>query len=421
MAVDFSLLPTEEPEMTTRPSRVVWAIAFLAMALGGALAVLLLWPKHLPTHTWRFWLTLALFPVGLPTWIVLRRYGHHEGRRLDVLMRNEAIRRYNAHVFAVAARPLAVLGAAHRISSDRNENALAGIQAGTVRIATQEPIANEGDPVRARWLDVPGVQPVPGGKERDEVRHCEVTRWLYSELLDELSVQIRALPLQTGLGICLWVSGGLRRQDYVALWRKAWQERRFRAMEIVEETEPTSLRVLDDWLDEIAGQGERHARLIVAIQLHPVLSATPPSGAAEAGVAILLMPDEPASRLAVMRQANLHRPVHGPFEQSNDVLSHALKWGDITAAGIKGVWRTGLDAAKAGALHSEAMKMGLGAQPVDLDQTAGHAGTAAAWLAIACSAGTLSGGAPNQLVFVGEPDGVDVAVIRRQSLETGPV
>jgi hypothetical protein len=40
------------------------------------------------------------------------------------VMHNEAIRQYNEHVFAVAARPLAVLGAAHRISSDRSSSAV---------------------------------------------------------------------------------------------------------------------------------------------------------------------------------------------------------------------------------------------------------------------------------------------------------
>ncbi|WER48141.1 hypothetical protein CupriaWKF_25390 [Cupriavidus sp. WKF15] len=421
MAVDFSLLPAEEQEIAERPSRVAWAIAFLVMVLGGVLAVLLSWPKHLPTHTWKFWATLIVFPVGVPVWIVLRRYGHHEGRKLDVLMRNEAIRKYNEHVFAVAARPLAVLGVAHRISSDRNVNALASIQAGTVRIGTQEPIANEGDPVRARWLEVPGVELVPGGKEKDDDRQRKAMQWLYSELLDDLAERIRALPLQTGFGVSLWISGGLHRQDHAALWEKAWQERQFRAMDLIEEAEPAGLHVVDGWLDEIAGQGKRDARLIVAIQLHPVLSDTPPPDTAEAGVAVLLMPDEAASRLAVEREASLHRPVRGPVDQSNGALLHALKWGDTKASDITKGWQTGFDAAMAGVLHRAAMQIGLETQPIDLDQTVGHAGVAASWLAVACAAGSLSGDAPSQIILVGGPDGVDAAVIRRQSHETRPV
>lgn len=413
MAVEFSLLPTEEPETAERPSRLVWAIAFIVMVLGGVLAILLLWPKHFPTHTWRFWATVTLFPIGVPVWLVLRRYGHHEGRKLDVVMHNEAIRKYNEHVFAVATRPLAVLGAAHRISSDRSVNAVSSIRAGTVRLGSQKPIANEGDPVRARWLEVPGVHLVPGGKEKDDDRHRTVTQWLYSELLGELAAQIGAMPLEINLAVHLWVCGGLRRLEYVGLWRKAWEDHEFQAMEIVEESEPAGLYAIDSWLDDIAGQAEREARLIVAIQLHPVLNDTPPSGATEVGVAILLMPDEAARRLAVVRVANLHRPVRGSLVQSSATLSHALKWGDTTASDIKGAWQTGVDAAKAGILRSAAMQMGLESQPVDLDRTVGHAGSAASWLATACAAGSLSDDAQSQIIFVGGPDSVDAAVIRR--------
>lgn len=413
MAVDFSRLPTEEPEITDPPSRLAWVIAFLVMVLGGIFAVLLLWPKELPTHTWRFWATVTLFPIGVPVWIVLRRYGHHEGRKLDAVMHNEAIRQYNEHIFAVAARPLAVLGAAHRISSDRNVNAVSGIQAGTVKLGSQRPIADEGDPVRARWMEVPGVHLVPGGIEKDEERHRAVTQWLYSELLGELAEQIRAVPSQINLSVRLWVCSGLPRQDCVALWRKAWQDHRLRAMEIVDEPELAGLYIVDGWLDEIAAQDERGARLIVVIQLHPVLSDTPPPGTAEAGVAVLLMPDEAASRLALLREANLHRPVRGSLVQSNDTLAHALKWGDTRASDIKGAWQTGVDAVKAGMLRSAAMPMGLETQPVDLDQTVGYAGAAAPWLATACAAGSLSDDLQNQLILVGDSDCVDAAVIRR--------
>lgn len=412
MAVDFSLLPKEEPEPGDPPSRLVWMIVFLVMVLAGALALLLLWPKNLPTHTWKFWVSLILFPVGIPAWIVLRRYGHYEGRRLDVLMRNEAIRKYNERVFSLAARPLALVGAAYRFSSDRKENAIDSIQSGGVRLSTQEPIASDGDPVKARWLTVPGARLERGGKEADDHRLGKVTRWLYAELLDDIANRILLLPSRIDLVVSLWVSGGLPRQQYVLLWQECWRERQLRQMRLLEESEPAGLETLDSWLDQVANCDGREARLIVAIQLYPVISEAPPVGAAEAGVALLLMPGVQASRHAVVPEANLYRPVRVPFDQSKEILPHAMKWADIRAAEIPGGWQTGLGAEQAGVLREAAVRLGLTAGPTDLDQTVGHAGAAAPWLAIACAANSLSASVQSQIVFAGQSDGVDAAVVR---------
>ncbi|WP_354686735.1 hypothetical protein [Cupriavidus necator] len=421
MAVDFSLLPNEEPDPGSPPSRLFWAIAFLVMVLGGALAVLLLWPKHLPTHTWRFWASLGLLPVGIPAWIVLRRFAHYEGRRLDVLMRNEAIRKYNERVFAVAARPLALLGAAYRFSSDQDENAIVSIQSGMVTLRTQEPISSDGDPTKARWLVVPGIQLVSGDKEADEHRHGKLTRWLYRELLDSLADRIRSLPPRGDLGVLLWVSGGLPRHQCVASLQECWQELQFPPMRLMEDAAPPGLDALDRWLDQVAGKGARGARLIVAIQLHRILSDTPPVGTAEAGVALLLMPGEQANQLGVDAEVNLHRPVHGPVDLANGALSHALRWGDVTAAEVPGGWQTGLGALQTGVLRQAAARLGLNIQATDLDQTVGHAGSTAPWLAIACAAGALSDNVQSQIVFAGQPQGVDVAVVRRVSRKGKPV
>ncbi|WP_454738535.1 hypothetical protein [Cupriavidus necator] len=310
---------------------------------------------------------------------------------------------------------MALLGAAYRFSSDRDENAIGSIQSGTARLSTQEPIASDGDPTKARWLIVPDVQLAPGDMEADADRHGKVVRWLYRELLDSVADRIRSLPPRLGLGICLWVSGGLPRHECVASWQECWQERQFRPMCIMEEAEPTGLETLDDWLDQVADSGGRDARLIVSIQLHRVLSDTPPVGAAEAGVALLLMPGEQAKQRGVVAEVNLHRPVHGPFEQANGALSHALRWGDVTAAEVPGGWQTGLSATQASVLREVAVRLGLSVQPTDLDQTVGHAGPTAPWLAIACAAAALSADVQSQIVFAGQPHGVDVAVVRRQA------
>ncbi|MGE8454873.1 MAG: hypothetical protein ACN6OP_30550, partial [Pseudomonadales bacterium] len=91
MAVDFSLLPPEEAVSERPPSRLAWTVAFFLMVLVGVFAVLFFWPKDMPTHTWKFWASLVLFPVGIPVWIVLRRYSVYEGRKLDTALHNEAV------------------------------------------------------------------------------------------------------------------------------------------------------------------------------------------------------------------------------------------------------------------------------------------------------------------------------------------
>ncbi|MBP0639248.1 hypothetical protein [Cupriavidus sp. AcVe19-6a] len=412
MAVDFSLLPKEEPEPDDPPSRPVWMAFFVVTALGVALAIVLLWPRQLSTHTWKFWASLILFPVGIPAWIVLRRYSICEGRRLDVLMRNEAIRKYNERVHAIAARPLAIVGTAFRFSSDRKENNATAVQTGAVRLATQEPIASDGNPIKARWLTVPGVKLRPGGKEADDARHRQLTRWLYEQLLDDLANRIRLIPSRINLGVCLWVSGRLTRHEYMALWQECWRERHQRKMRILEQTEPAGLATLDNWLDRVASGSMLEAKLIVAIHLYPLLSDTPPVGAAEAGVALLLMPGELARQHAVVHEATVSRPVRGPLDQSNGALPHALAWGAVTAAEIAASWQTGLGPVQTGVLCEAAVRLGLNTQSTDLDQTVGHAATAAPWLAIACAAEAPSASMQSQIVFAGLPDGADVAVVR---------
>jgi hypothetical protein len=420
MAVDFSLLPPEEPLPDDPPSRLVWPIVFVVMTLAGVLAVLLLWPKNLPTNTWKFWTSLILFPVGVPALIVLCRFSCHEGRKLDVELRNEATRKYNGHVFDLARFPFALVGAAYRFSGDQAKQSIESIRNGAVTLTTQEPVAREGEATKARWLVVPKVELKPGTKEDDRNRHRKVTEWLFAEMLDELAPQIHVLPTRLGLRVHLISSNELTHLENVELWQACWRERQFRPADVAvagAEFETLDLMTLDHWLDQVNEGRCREVKLIVATQLHPLLSGTPPAGTAEAGASVLLVPHMLASRHEMQRMANLHRPVRGPFDVSNGALSHTLKWANVTAAEIPGGWQTGLDATQAGALREPAVKLGLTAPATDLDQTVGHTGVAAPWLAVACAAASLSGDAASEIVFAGNEDTVDCAVLRRGSGE----
>jgi len=418
--VDFSLLPPEDSVPEPAPSRRVWGIVFVVMVLVGMIAVLLLWPDGAETRPWKFWTSMILFPVGVSMWIVLRRYSVHEGRKLDADLYNEAARRYRERVFEVASIPLAVMGAAYRFTADKEANAVGGIRSGTVKLMTQEPIARNAEPVRARWLAVPGMKSEPGKKEEDLVRQQQVTQWLFAELLDALVPRIQRLPDRSDLVVHLGISNALTARENEALWWECWYGRELRRATVVSPADGwADLMALDAWMDQEAVQQGRQARLYVFVQLHALLSRTPPAGASEAGVALLLVPDAFASRHQLPRVANLHRPVRGSVDQSNTALANALKWGGVGASEIAGGWQTGLDAKQAGALREAAVRLGLNTPATDLDQTVGHAGMAACWLAIACAAASLSPAVRSQVVLAGiagKAESVDCAVLRN----TGP-
>jgi len=413
MAVDFSLLPTKETSQISAPSRFAWTVTFFLMVLAGVFITLFLWPKGTPTQTPTFWTCLTLFPVGIPAWIVLRRYSVYEGRKLDAALSDEAVQDFNDRVCAAASIPLALVGAAHRFSSDSKKNDAAQIKQGALTLEIQDPIADDGDPVKARWLVIPGMSSTSGRTEDDRKRHLLLTAWLYGELLDDLLPRIHAMAAQVPLTICLSTSNGLTREENENLWLDCWRERSLEPAELAPATQtPADLMQLDSWLDEVLANTSLFATLFVAVQLQPLLDATPPADTAEAGAAVLLLPDALALRHRVPRIASLHRPVQGPLDQPEDALSHALRWAGVEPASITGGWQTGLNAEQAGALREPAKKLGLSAHGTDLDQTVGYAGAAAPWLALACAASWLSHDRTAQLLLVGHEKQVHGAVLK---------
>lgn len=414
MAVDFSQLPSEASEHLDPPSRLVWVVAFLLMVLMGTFAVLFFWPKDMPTQTWKFWVTLVLFPVGIPTWIVLRRYSVYAGRQLDADLHNEAVQAFNQRVFEAASVPLALIAAAYRFTAKPDANNAASILQGLVALESQPSIAERGDVLKARWLTIPGMPLAPGRREDDLRRQQQVTTWLFDQLLDDLAAGIRALPARVPLVIQLAIANELTHEENQHLWLSGWRARSLRHADIAPPEEGAAdFMWLDRWMDDVIQGTNRHATLFVAVQLHPLLVNSPPAGAAEAGVALLWLPDALARPGAMRRVADLHRPVRAAIKQPDDALAHALQWGHVSAQSISQGWLTCLDATQASALRTPAHALGLDPHLTDLDQTVGNAGAAAPWLALACAASTLTAEVAEQIVLVGQGDHVDGAVVKR--------
>lgn len=414
MAVDFSQLPAEEPFDGSPPSKLVWGIAFVVMAAIGVGAVLLLWPKKMPANTWQFWATLGIFPIGIPGFIVLRRFSSYEGSRLDVELRNEAARKFNEQVFNAAGIPLALAGAAYRYSADKKENAMGSVRQGSAMLKTQIPLAADAEPVKARWLTVPKMKEEPGTLHDDFIRRQLVTAWLFDELLGDLLPQLQALPTSVPLTVQLWIANGHKHAQNQSLLEDHWYAKLNRTLKVAPEAEaPADLKTLDTWMDAVLEGADSHAMLIVAIQLHPLLAGSPPADAAEIGAALLFVPDGLASQHKVSRIANLCRPVRGPVAQPADALSTALRWSGVSAEQIKGGWRTGLDAKYAGALREAAIRLDLPVRAIDVDQVIGHGGIAAPWLTLACAASALVNDATEQIAFVAQGEQLDCAVLRQ--------
>lgn len=412
MAVDFSLLPLETTHAMRSPSWIFWAVVCVAIGCVGASVVILLWPKDMPTQTWRFWFSVVVLPVGISAFVGLSRYRAYESQKLDMALHNEAVRAFNARVFRGASMPLAVVGAAYRYSADDKENSVQALRQGSVVLATRPPIARNAGPVRARWLAVPGMDAEPGTVESDRNRSHLVTTWLFDELLRDLSPRIQALPSRLPLTTHLLIANGFSSEENKALWQVCWDTQSPRVVTIGECTDaPADFMMLDGWLDSVIEGKALHATLLVAVQLHPLLAAAPPPGVAEVGAAVLLLPDAMASRHAVPRVANLYRPVRGVLKAACEPLSTAFRWAGVSPARITSAWQTALDAESAGALREPAIKMGLTLTATDLDQSVGHAGIASPWLAIACASKSISGESDAHLIVVGQGDHVDCAVL----------
>jgi len=413
MAVDFSQLPGVAAQSVNAPSRLRWAVIVLTLVVAGILMVLILWPKDEPTQTLKFWICLIVFPVGVPVWIVLRRYSAYEGRKLDAALQEEAAQLYNAEVFRAASLPLAVVGAAVRFSSDPAENLPARLSQGALRLETRDAIAPGGATIKARWFDTPGMHTAAGRFEDDSHRLREMTRWLFNSLQSDLGPLIQALPAHLDLVVRLSVSNGFSQQENHKLWQEGWQAKSLRKASSRTEDASLDLMMLDRWLDEALAHKAQHATLLVAAQLHPLVADPPPAGTAEAGAALLLLPEALARDHHVPVVARLHRPVRGDQDKPLDALTHAMKWSGVAASQISAGWQTGLDATQAGKLRAPSMAIGLAVQATDIDQTAGYAGAAAPWLAIACAALSLDVDRAAQMVLVGEDKHFDCAVLKR--------
>lgn len=415
MSVNFSKLPPVEPVPDNPPSRIVWTIVFFVIVIAGIFLVLFFWPKGEPTQTPWFWTCVTVYPFGVATFVVLRRYSVYEGRRLDAIAWNEARENYVNDVFDRASRPLGVLATTFRFASEAKEDDFGKLLDGSVKLEPRMAPKPDAPPVNARWFEKPDRNEDGVPFRSDDGRRRYVLAWAFSAVTDAVAEAVRSLPPELGLKVQLMLPALVDVDEALAIWNRQWAWSDLRPVQVRPVPVPFDLMYADAWLDRVNRKLDEEARLLVCVRLNAVHQALPPDGSAEAVVALLLAPEAICRKFNLAPVAMMHRP-NGSDECSvDDALARSLQWGRGEPAEIKRIWQGGLDGAGANAATKALVKAGISAKVANLDYMVGDAGAVAPWFAVACAANAaVQDGAP-QLVTTAGKTGVCFAVVRKVS------
>ncbi|WP_217468979.1 hypothetical protein, partial [Paraburkholderia phenoliruptrix] len=399
----------------TPPSRLLWTIVFLLIVIVSVFAVLLLWPKEEPTQTPWFWTCVTVYPFGLAAFVVLRRYSVFEGSRLDAIAWNRAREDHMDQVFDGASRPLAVLAATCRFSSEAKDDDFGELMHGSVKLEPQTSPKPDAPPINARWFEKPDADESGIRFKRDDERRPYVVAWAFSVVTDSIADAIRSLPAESRLTVELVLPGIAKTDEVLAIWNRQWATLDFRPAQVRVVAENPDLMYVDAWLDRINQKRDDEVRLVVGVRLNAIHQALTPEGSAEALVAILLAPEAVARTCKLAPLAMLHRPNGTEDCAIDDALARALQWGRAEAVGVKRIWQGGLDVSEANAATKALVKAGIGAKVANIDYMVGHAGAVAPWLVVAYAACAAVRDEAPQIVVTTDKAGVCFAVLRNIS------
>ncbi|MBR8234847.1 hypothetical protein K6W26_22265 [Burkholderia sp. AU42008] len=411
MPVDFDKLPPEEPVPDRPPSRFVWTIVFFVIVLACIFAVLLLWPKGEPTQSLWFWICITVYPVGIAAFVVLRRYSVFEGRRLDAIAWNDAREKYLSRVFEVASQPLVLVAAAYRFASDTEDDAFNKLLDGSIKLEPRIALKHDA-PVNARWFDQPNTDEDGNRFNSDDERQRHVREWVFGELIGDVADAIRALPSELKVAIQLVLPDVANPGEALASWDRQWMKSKLQLHKVEVLPEPLDLMALDAWLDRINQKRDQQARLLVFVRLNSVLQALPSDGSAEAGVALLVMPEPMQHRFKTDSIARLHRPNDTNGCPVDIALARALRWGRMEPSAVSRIWQCALDPAVKNAVTAAVVKAGITGTATNIDYIVGHASEVASWLGIACAARAIARDGTPQLLVTAGKSGTCFSVLR---------
>ncbi|MBG0881265.1 hypothetical protein H0X90_31145 [Burkholderia sp. 9775_39] len=412
MPVDFRALPPEEPEPHNPPSGLIWIFVFFVIAILCAFVILLLWPQGEATRSILFWMSITLYPTSVAAFFVLRRYSVFESRRLDAIAWNNAREKFVSDVFAEASRPLVLIAATYRFASDPNDDMFEKLWEGSTILEARSAPMPDAPPVRARWFDEP---PGADGKRRfetDSERQQCIREWVFRALIADIADSVRSLPSDLELVIQLVLPGAVAEDEALDSWNKQWREAGLSPRTTETLSEAPDLMTFDTWLDQINQHREHKARLLVLLRLNEVIRVLAPNGSAEAGVALLVVPEHVQDRLKIEPVAKLHRPNETEEGAVGVALARALRWGRTDPDDISRIWKYGLELVTDNSVATALVKAGIEAKQMSIDCMVGQSDGVGGWLGVVCAAKAVAQDGAAQLVVAVNSHGPCFAVVR---------
>lgn len=374
MPVNLKLIPA--PAIKPRPPIWwVWLLLLVFMLLGGMADAILSNLSRTEINSQEFW-TSAL---GLPSllWLILAalRVAWYKGQLGTARSRDKERDRLLHREIQRGQRYLNVFGI-------------------SLHSALREPEDTDG---AKQWEALRGkvkaLKTQPSWKSHEGIRHSRLAladgedtgqmlgRGL-KKTLEELSIVLSSLPLDTPVSLLLESNSSLPESQLEEIWQKSWDASQIRqsAIRLVER----GLSVVDKWLDDL--RNAHSLLMIIALQVRP----EHPKGSAENIVGLLLGGNQVSQDLKPL--ARLHRPEMMHHTEADDfqyALKQSMEWVPIAAGEVKSGFLVGVNPAWhmaiATGLQAIQSPINVGQDIHDLGKTLGYPGPAAPWVAIACA------------------------------------
>lgn len=374
MAVDFSLLPAEQPVPEKGPSRVVWSLIFVAMTLTGAALSVWLWPRNETTQTLWFWFCVGVSPACVAGALVLRRFSLFHGWRNQLLAENQVARAYKDAVFKAAGRPLAVLAAQYRIDADDEMNTLQALLARgveppicTARLSRESIVASYLEPDSAALTF------------DDEERQGAVLEWILGAFTTAACEALEDVPARIPVAVRLDIHSTVLSHDAVlAVWDglpSSALRSRLCGAPVMESG--GGIWQIDTMLDQQLAEPRDILTLLISVNLSSLYADVPEPESTEAACMMLLCPEPLARRKNLAVAGWMHRPQATAGCTPEEAAQYALQWGGIGREEVGGALQYGF-----GKSASPLRVVLAGDQLTDhvLDTAIGNASATSSWL-----------------------------------------
>jgi len=364
----------------TRPRQ--WVLLWALCTAMGAAVVVLLWPTGRPAQGPQFWFAILAAPQIVFA-LVLGWFRHsYESAYLAALYHNQHREEYLHRLVSRSQVPLHIIASSHCVPSP-DLSLVDVLHPGKVQLAAR-PVRMGADLVRhsplPEWDEELNVSKQEGADATVLDRFDVLLEKLLNPVLDTL-VALHRHGGRYAPEIRLINGTSATAKDRLQQLRRVLDANGLTDLDalVVDTTSIQSLLLADEWLDREPST----PLLLLATQLHEF----PPKESAEAGAALLMVPDSLALPSDVHSVGRLHRPVTCPLSALTEGFAEALRAGSTSPSAIKRLWIAGVESDADAAVARGLADAGLtqlsdpGSQH-HLDRILGHAGAAAGWIAV---------------------------------------